>query len=129
MAINYQEQVWVDGTDTYTPLSPDRMNHMEAGIKAACDGWDSVSQFPTFEAGRRSAIEAVANTTTSVHVAFGKTFPKTPIVVATFSTPSTNATYGQMTVSAVNVSTTGFDIFVHNSGAAKTPSVSWLAVA
>lgn len=43
MAIDYQEQVWVDGTDTYTPLTADRMNHMEAGIKAACDGWDSVS--------------------------------------------------------------------------------------
>lgn len=43
MTIDYQKQLWKDGTDDYTPPVSARFNHMEEGIKAACDAWDSVA--------------------------------------------------------------------------------------
>ena len=44
MAIDYQKQIWKDGTDDYTPPVSARFNHMEEGIKASCDAWDSICQ-------------------------------------------------------------------------------------
>lgn len=41
--MSYEKQVWKDGTTDYTPLTPERLNHMEDGIAAANDAWDSVA--------------------------------------------------------------------------------------
>ena len=87
---------------------------------------DSVSQIQ-IQKGRSTGITAAGDQTTVVHVDFPKPFSVVPTIVATFSTPSMNATYGQMTVSATNASASGFDIYVHNSGNEKSPSVSWIA--
>lgn len=48
--INYVKQVWTDTKDSFTPITAARMNHMEDGIKASCDAWDSVSQLNRFVA-------------------------------------------------------------------------------
>ena len=78
MAINYQEQVWVDGTDTYTPLTADRMNHMEAGIKAACDGWDSVSQRTTVTKTATINVSPQSSSTASINTGIPRN--KLPII-------------------------------------------------
>lgn len=41
--MSYEKQIWKDGTTDYTPLTPERLNHMEDGIAAANDAWDSVA--------------------------------------------------------------------------------------
>lgn len=42
----YIPQTWLDGVGegNYTPISADRMNHIEQGIKGLSDAWDSQSQ-------------------------------------------------------------------------------------
>ena len=45
VAVPYEMQApWKDDVDDYTPITPDRLNRMEAGIKRANDAWDSKSQ-------------------------------------------------------------------------------------
>lgn len=42
----YIPQTWLDGIGegNYTPVTADRMNHIEQGIKGLSDAWDSQSQ-------------------------------------------------------------------------------------
>ena len=46
----YVASTWKDGTDDYTPITPDRLNHIEQGVQANSEdvktlgsAWDSVS--------------------------------------------------------------------------------------
>ena len=41
----YEKQTWADtaSADNSTPITADRLNHMETGIKEAHDAWDSIS--------------------------------------------------------------------------------------
>lgn len=41
--MSYTKQTWSDTASSGTPITAARMNHMEDGIKAANDAWDSVS--------------------------------------------------------------------------------------
>ncbi len=42
----YIPQTWLDGVgeENFTPMTADRMNHIEQGIKGLSDAWDSQSQ-------------------------------------------------------------------------------------
>lgn len=42
--MSYTKQTWSDTASSGTPITATRMNHMEDGIKAANDAWDSVSR-------------------------------------------------------------------------------------
>ena len=48
MAINYSKTTWNDNASGYTPINPTRLNKIENALKSVCDGWDSVSQPPSF---------------------------------------------------------------------------------
>lgn len=39
----YVPQTWIDEANSCTPITADRLNHMEQGIKACSDAWDSIS--------------------------------------------------------------------------------------
>ena len=42
--MSYLKQIWRDLVSGGTTLTADRLNHMEDGIAAANDAWDSVSR-------------------------------------------------------------------------------------
>ena len=46
----YIPQTWLDGVgeENFTPMTADRMNHIEQGIKGLSDAWDSQSQLSVF---------------------------------------------------------------------------------
>ena len=48
MTINYKKTAWNDNASGYTPITPTRLNNIENALKSVCDGWDSVSQPPSF---------------------------------------------------------------------------------
>lgn len=43
--MSYTKQTWRDQESGGTPITADRLNHMEAGIGGANDAWDSISHF------------------------------------------------------------------------------------
>lgn len=56
MAISYEANEWKDGESGGTPITAARLNSMEAGILAACDGVDSVdSSISTLQSGLSTA--------------------------------------------------------------------------
>lgn len=65
-------------------------------------------------------------------VSFNKTFPSTPNVTLTMSVSSstTAANIGSTIMAVISTSTTSFTArFYNNSGASKTPSFKWIAIA
>ena len=80
-------------------------------------------------AGLESGNSAAANAYTDKNVTFPQAFAEAPTVVAGFATDSTAAQMGGLAVSAINVTAAGFTIrFFNNTGTARTPPVSWIAV-
>lgn len=49
----YIPQTWLDGVGegNYTPMTADRMNHIEQGIKGLSDAWDSQYQWLEIKTG------------------------------------------------------------------------------
>ncbi len=49
----YIPQTWLDGVgeENFTPMTADRMNHIEQGIKGLSDAWDSQSQWVEIDTG------------------------------------------------------------------------------
>lgn len=47
----YIPQTWLDGVgeENFTPMTADRMNHIEQGIKGLSDAWDSQSRDPIMD--------------------------------------------------------------------------------
>lgn len=58
--MSYLKQIWRDLASGGTPLTADRLNHMEDGIAAANDAWDSVAPvlFATLPPARGTYAEA-----------------------------------------------------------------------
>ena len=46
--VEYVKQVWKAGRSGGTPWSPDRLNHMEDGIKSCSDGISELNSNITF---------------------------------------------------------------------------------
>ena len=70
-----------------------------------------------------------ANSIQDKSIAFTKSFPNAPIVMATIISGSTAANIGRVTVTVNNVSNTGFHLRVYNSDSSKRePGVYWMAI-
>ena len=52
--MSYLKQIWRDSVSGGTTLTADRLNHMEDGIAAANDAWDSVTHAPDGEWTRQN---------------------------------------------------------------------------
>lgn len=120
MAINYIKQLWQDTVSAFTPITAARLNHMEDGIKASCDAWDSVSQFCC---GEVKLTPAETNKLISKRITFSNAFPAPPAILLT---PYSGAPQN-VNVSVENVSRTGFDLNLVRTGVVET-KVFWLAV-
>lgn len=56
--MSYLKQIWRDLVSGGTTLTADRLNHMEDGIAAANDAWDSVSPVMIIDDGKVSVQQA-----------------------------------------------------------------------
>lgn len=62
-------------------------------------------------------------------ITFPNTYTETPKVVVCLNSASTGAGMGNVTVSAINVTTSGFTIRVFNNDTAdRSPAVRWIAI-
>ena len=76
-------------------------------------------------------IDVPANTIKTCDITFEKKFPKTPTVVCTVQSGTTNVQYGNLTafVDFNSVTPTGFTIKIANNGTLlASPNVFWIAV-
>lgn len=70
-----------------------------------------------------------ANSYKDVSVSFNTTFPSTPRVIISLRSSSTSSEIGLMTVSAINVTTTGFTARFFNAGSSgRSPNAEWVAI-
>ena len=70
-----------------------------------------------------------ANSIQDKSVAFTKSFPSTPTIMATIVSGSTSANIGRVTVTVSNASNTGFHLRIYNSDSSKRePGVYWMAI-
>ena len=89
--MSYLKQIWRDLVSGGTALTADRLNHMEDGIAAANDAWDSVSRVSGVVAPASSwndlgsslskeggDVELVVNIATTAGVAVGDTMATIP---------------------------------------------------
>ena len=47
--MSYEKQTWYDDPSGGTPLTADKMNHIEDGIEENSNNWDSISHYSTTE--------------------------------------------------------------------------------
>lgn len=74
------------------------------------------------------ATEAPSSGTSLTHVSFANQYNNAPTVVASIGAEMSYI-YGNVTVCACNVTTSGFDVCVANmTTGARGPRVSWIAV-
>ena len=86
-------------------------------------------EIPIVEYGNISIGDVLANSYTDVNVTFNKTFINQPEIVGCLKSASTSPEMGNVTVSIINESLTGFTIRVFNNGTARrTPVVRWIAI-
>ena len=78
-----------------------------------------------------SAIGQVnANSYKDVPVTFNRTFSSSPFVVVSLVSSSTAPTMGRLSVSAINITKTGFTLRIFNSDSSgRSPYANWIAMA
>lgn len=86
-------------------------------------------QILNLEAGRLTGADVPANNYLDRAISFTKPFDAAPIVVPQIQSTSTSATMGSITVSAINITKTGFTVRVfNNTSAQRSPAISWVAI-
>lgn len=90
--------------------------------------WTSQSDFTT-QCGRTAAATTRPGNITDVSVTFDRAFTKTPHVIVGLYSGSTGADMGYVSVSAINITTTGFTCrFFHAAGSTnRSPNANWAA--
>lgn len=79
--------------------------------------------------GKTSGIQTSANSTKTINITFGKTFPAIPNVVVGFDSNSNDGAFGKCCCSVTSITTTGCTIKVFNGDTAtRTPVCQWIAV-
>lgn len=95
---------------------------------SAWSSWTSRTEF-TVQCGRTSAATTRPGQVTDLSVTFDRAFTKTPHVIVGLYSGSSGADMGYVSVSAINVSTTGFTCrFFHAAGSNnRSPNANWAA--
>ena len=95
---------------------------------SAWSSWTSQSDFTT-QCGRTAAVTTRPGQITDLAVNFDRAFTKTPHVIVGLYSGSSGADMGYVSVSAINVSTTGFTCrFFHAAGTTnRSPNANWAA--
>ncbi len=84
---------------------------------------------PDFDADVFAFGSVSANSYADQDVTFNHTFDAAPVVVACLQSSSTGVNVGSISVSVINITTTGFTIRVFNNSAnQRTPSINWIAI-
>lgn len=83
---------------------------------------------PVIESGYHSFADVAAQSTVTYEVTFTKTFTTAPQVVASLGSTLTGYTMGNVSVSAFNITTTGFSLRVYNASTIqRTVNTRWIA--
>lgn len=95
---------------------------------SAWSSWTSRTEF-TVQCGQTAAVTTRPGQITDLAVTFDRAFTKTPRVVVGLYSGSSGADMGYVSVSAINVSTTGFTCrFFHAAGTSnRSPNANWAA--
>lgn len=90
--------------------------------------WTSRTEFTT-QCGRTASVTTRPGNITDLAVTFDRAFTKTPHVIVGLYSGSSGADMGYVSVSAINVSTTGFTCrFFHAAGTSnRSPNANWAA--
>jgi len=99
---------------------------------ASVTGTLTAGSFANIDSGSDSFAATSSGSYSDKTVPFNKTFPSTPSVTLTMSVSSstTAANIGSTVMAVISTSTTSFTArFYNNSGASKTPSFKWIAIA
>ena len=90
--------------------------------------WTSRTEFTT-QCGRTASVTTRPGQITDLAVTFDRAFTKTPHVIVGLYSGSNGADMGYVSVSAINVSTTGFTCrFFHAAGSTnRSPNANWAA--
>lgn len=84
---------------------------------------------PQMQRGYAQCPSTPAGSYTDTAVTFAEPFASRPTVFPSIYSTSTSADIGAMTVSAINVTNTGFTVRAFNKGGgARMPGVYWLAI-
>lgn len=127
----YVAATWKDDTSNPTPITPERLNHMEQGIQANSQDiktiGDSISHI---ESGTLKFTNLTANATTTGHITFSKSFNEIPNVVATMVSGAAAATAIKSCITVYNITTDGADLKYGNTGTTTWADgyVCWVAV-
>jgi len=79
--------------------------------------------------GKTSSIQTPANSTKTLDITFGKTFPAIPNVVVGFDSNSTDGAFGKCSCSVTGITTTGCTIKIFNGDTtSRSPNCHWIAV-
>ena len=91
------------------------------------DGYGN--SIPRTDHGLTEGVQTNANSYKDLTVPFNKTFSSVPTVVCSIYSTATAGALGSVSVSAINITTTGFTARVFNAGSSpRTPAVSWIAI-
>lgn len=86
------------------------------------------SDLPIFDSGNGGG-QVPAGSYADFPVTFNVTFTNNPVVFPVIYSTSTSGDIGSLTVSAINITTTGFTLRIfNNSSNQRTPATRWLAV-
>ena len=86
------------------------------------------SDLPIFDSGNGGG-QVPAGSYADFPVTFNVTFTNDPVVFPVIYSTSTSGDIGSLTVSAINITTTGFTLRIfNNSSNQRTPATRWLAV-
>lgn len=86
-------------------------------------------QILNMETGKLASATIPANSYLDRAVSFTRPFDAAPIVIPNMGSTSTSPTMGSITVSAINVTKTGFTVRVfNNTSAQRAPGISWVAI-
>ena len=81
------------------------------------------------DSGRVAGSNVTKQSYQDFSINFNFTFPATPNVVVCLESTSTGYGMGMVSVSAINITTTGFTLRVFNADTAnRAPAVNWVAI-
>ena len=75
--MSYEKQTWYDDPSGGTPLTADKMNHIEDGIEENSNNWDSISRE---EYGIATSSSVAARGSTVTEITFDTPFSEPPCV-------------------------------------------------
>lgn len=132
MAISYVKNIW-NTEEPYSNFTPTKMNTIESGIKAACDGVDTLnSNLQTNLAGikvRTGSIDVTLtpNGVTTITIPLSSVFTVAPKMFFTARTSAGAGTMINARVSTISATSATVNVETNRSTAA-TITLDWLAI-